>query len=363
MRFIREYKIIFLILFIIFYIIFISYRLTFKSEIPKEEYQEHVEEAYYSLQRRDYSAFISALKKTVSSKPDDYNSTSALAHLLYQYGDYEGARKYFQQILQYHGHLKTRGIAETYYYLGMIAVKENNKTKAIKYFEKAIEIEPEYGEAYAGLALCHEGETKIEIYRKGIENASWDVENYIGLLTYYKDNGYDLSTISFEELQDLIPLEGANSLVLSKIGHIFYEYSNKDVAMIIHEKALEKNETLEMSHRELGSIYEEKGLYEKAEKSYKQAIEYDQEVLNFINLARLYYKLGKYKETVETLRECIYYEDFDSNNEGIYLLARAYYKLGDYENALYWLKRCDADNDDIVEFRKRLQQKIKEQEE
>ncbi|AZR74090.1 hypothetical protein BBF96_12195 [Anoxybacter fermentans] len=219
------------------------------------------------------------------------------------------------------------------------------------------EVDPTYGKAYSGLAIGYEGEKVVEIYKKGIKNDPGEVENYLDLLHWYEQNNYDLSTISYEELQKLIPLENATGEVLARIGNFLYAFvNNEDTAMIVHEKALEKDDTLSLSYRDLGEIYKRKGLYKKAEISYKNAIRYDNRAENYNGLAHLYYILGEYEKTIETLLECIYYDEIDG-----YLMAMAYYKLGDYENALNWLKQYDSSDEEANELRKIIERKLSEQ--
>ncbi|AZR74109.1 hypothetical protein BBF96_12295 [Anoxybacter fermentans] len=352
MKFIWKYKKMIILLLII--LIYIGYRLTLN---PEEQYKKYVERARESLIVMNFSGVIRNLKKAVKYKPDDYEALRSLAFFLWHNGDYKEAKKYFEQLIEYHGEEKIRGIAEAYYYLGLVRLKEGNRVLAVSYFKKAIEVDPTYGKAYSGLAIGYEGEKVVEIYKKGIKNDPGEVENYLDLLHWYEQNNYDLSTISYEELQKLIPLENATGEVLARIGNFLYAFvNNEDTAMIVHEKALEKDDTISLSYRDLGEIYKRKRLYKKAEISYKNAIRYDKRAENYNGLAHLYYILGEYEKTIETLLECIYYDKIDR-----YLMAMAYYKLGDYENALNWLKQYDSSDEEVIELQRVIERKLSEQ--
>ncbi|AZR74103.1 hypothetical protein BBF96_12265 [Anoxybacter fermentans] len=353
MKFIRKHKKIFILSVIIF--IYVSYCLTLDSE---EQFKKYTEKARNSIMAHNFSNAIRYWQKAIKYKPDDYETLRSLANFLYDI-DYKKAKKYFQQLIKYHGDKKIRGVAEAYYYLGKIAFEEDDKEQAISYFKKAIEADPTYGKTYASLAIFFEGEKEIEIYKKGIKNAPDEVENYIKLfLSYYNEEKYDLSTISFEELRNLIPLENATGEILSRIGNLLYGMANNiETAIVVHKKALEKDDTIARSYRDLGGIYKLKGLYEKSEEYYKAAIQYEKDIENFSGLAHLYYILGEYKKTVETLLECLKYDDIDSGNTE-YIMAMAYYKLGDYKNALYWLEQYDSRDEDIIKFQKYLQRKL-----
>ncbi|AZR74088.1 hypothetical protein BBF96_12185 [Anoxybacter fermentans] len=351
MKFIWKYKKMIILLLII--LIYIGYRLTLN---PEERYERYVEKAHKSLMAMNISGVIRNLKEAVKYKPDSYEALHDLGFWLEYKGKYDEARKYFEQLIKYHGNEKLPGVANAYYYLGKMALKEDNKERAKLYFEKVIDIDPTYGKAYASLALCYEGEKRVEIYKKGIKSDPNEASNYIQLCLFYSDK-YDLSVISFEELKKLIPLENATGEVLSRIGNLLYAFSgNIDTAMIVHEKALEKDDTLSLSYGDLGGIYKRKGLYKKAEISYKNAIRYDNRAENYNGLAHLYYILGEYEKTIETLLECIYYDKIDR-----YLMTMAYYKLGDYENALYWLKQYDSSDEEVIELRKIIEGKLSEQ--
>ena len=78
------------------------------------------------------------------------------ADLLYKMNDWDGAGKIYQTILVQHRDSQAEAdVVRIYYRLGMVRQNLGERKKALNMFEKALEIDPDYARAHAGLADCN----------------------------------------------------------------------------------------------------------------------------------------------------------------------------------------------------------------
>lgn len=107
-----------------------------------------------------------------------------------------------------------------------------------------------------------------------------------------------------------------------------------DEAIGYLERALTIYHRLPTSHVYLGIMYGIKGELEKAEKAYKDALAISStNVYAKTNLANIYYRQGKYHESLDLLNE-VKPELYSANDK--YLLYLIYSRLGDYDTAMEW---------------------------
>ena len=86
-------------------------------------------------------------------------------------------------------------------------------------------------------------------------------------------------------------------------------------------------------HNDLGVVYEQKGLYDLAEKEYVKALKKQEHwAVPYFNLGNLYYKQGSYKKAEHSYRKAL---DIDTDNPDVLNnLAYLLYEQGRCEEAL-----------------------------
>ncbi len=189
-------------------------------------------------------------------------------------------------------HNVPKGIADSYYYLGIGYFLSENTALAMKYANKAIE--------------------------------------------YSKDKG------KYKWL--------ANSYTL--LGEILRSLKKYDSALKYFKEALklaEKNNNLKMASvalSNIGNIYFEKGDYKKAEEYYRKGLKLAKKsnnrksyiALNNFNLGISLYKQKKYKEAIPYLKESAkLYKEINNVKyyvDSVYFLAKSYIEIGDKKTAL-----------------------------
>jgi serine/threonine protein kinase/tetratricopeptide (TPR) repeat protein len=248
--------------------------------------------------------------------------------------------------------------------------------KSVEYFQQAIEKDPAYALAYAGLADSYitlgdwQGLSPKEAFpeaRKAAEKAleiddllaeahnslayikyiyEWDWPgaekafklaitlnpNYATAHQWYAEfltimGRFDEALKEIKRAQELDPL----SLIINAIGGWPYIYSRKyDQAIEHFQKTLEMDPDFRPARSYLGRTYIGKGRYKEALREY--------EILNDLNgIGLAYAKMGKIKEAQQVLNELI------ERSKNIYVppsrIAFIYFALGDNDTGFEWLEK------------------------
>ncbi len=122
--------------------------------------------------------------------------------------------------------------------------------------------------------------------------------------------------------------------------------------------AISLNPAYGPSHNLLGVIYTQKGLYQKAEQEFKKALEdiaYPTKEAVYLNMAKLYLKMGKRQKALSTLDQAIVinkdyspayaFKGYIYALQGDYLRAKELYKAAldrDRENGRYWFALAEV---------------------
>ena len=112
------------------------------------------------------------IKKARKENPDDIALMRAEAEMYYNAGDMVGYKKIINEVIS-----KDPNNPELYYNLGVASKKNNEVEAAMKFYDKAIELKPDYVEAIinkADLILSKEGEIIEEMNSLGTSNADYD---------------------------------------------------------------------------------------------------------------------------------------------------------------------------------------------
>ena len=211
-----------------------------------------------------------------------------------------------------HGYIKnqeTHKIAYVEFFRALTYQYRSNNEKAIEHYTKAIELKPDYFEAYdnRGIAYCKKGdfEKGIQDHSKAIELKPDDPEAYNNRGVAYLMKG------DFEQaIQDCT-------------------------------KAIEIRPDLVQAYHNRGLAYRKKGDFEQAIQDYTKAIELkpdDPGAYNSRGVA--YYKKGDFEQAIQDYTKAIELKpDLAQayNNRGI-----AYLMKGDRDRAQEDLKRADA---------------------
>ncbi|MDD9897361.1 MAG: tetratricopeptide repeat protein, partial [Gammaproteobacteria bacterium] len=141
------------------------------------------------------------IKKNKSESPA--NSDSSIVMSLYNSGDYAGMEKAARNLLKQHANS-----ADLNNLLGVSLHKQNNFVDALKYYDIALKIKPEYAGVYRNKAMTLSAAGRdneaVKIYNQALdlEPNDMDLLNDRGAL-YQKLGNYDLAMGDFNKVLSL----------------------------------------------------------------------------------------------------------------------------------------------------------------
>jgi DNA-binding winged helix-turn-helix (wHTH) protein/TolB-like protein/Tfp pilus assembly protein PilF len=256
--------------------------------------------------------------------------------------------------------------------------------QAIEFFNKAIEIDPNYGAAYAGLADCYnmlvvygrlqpkEGFPKakeaaakaLEIDESSAEAHSsmafikfrwdWDrtatereFQTAIKLKPAYAPahQWYSSYLVAVERFDEAIAeakrteeLEPLSFVASSHLGWIYYLSGRNDEAIEQCRKILELDPSSFPARRYLGLAYEAKGMYPDAIAEFQTGVKLSGSPLMLALLGHAYAVAGKRAEARQVLDDLQQLQE--QRYVSPYTVAAIYAGLGDQEKAFEWLDKA-----------------------
>ena len=164
--------------------------------------------------------------------------------------------------------------AEEWKKLGNVQLDSANYLKAIEYYQKAVEVDNDYFDAYYNLGSSYffllEYDKAIEYYNIALSKDSTDVDPYIALGAIYTENQDYHKAIEYYERA--IEVDSSSFGAYYSLGVSYYSLLEYDKAIEYLKEAITKNETEAVSFFVLGRVYAEKQDYDKAIEMVKQGI-------------------------------------------------------------------------------------------
>jgi serine/threonine-protein kinase len=264
----------------------------------------------------------------------------------------------------------------------MDQTSEENLAKAEQSLRQAIDLDPNYAQAYASLALAHQErisgfvsdgtEDFIAGFRQVHEYADRALElgpnlpeSHIakGVAKSSGDWDFDGGLQHFARALELVP-NHLDALSWSGTPHLFSLRHNKSVPLF--EKVLQLDPLSITAHRDLGNAYQAAGRIDEAIATYEQALRLQPDTARVHGyLARIYLDAGKFEsaaghasqEPVGWVRDMLaimlnskgqdsdayqaavkaYEDKYGASNS--YQLAEMYGYVGDLDNTFKWLKK------------------------
>jgi TolB-like protein/tetratricopeptide (TPR) repeat protein len=257
-------------------------------------------------------------------------------------------------------------------------------TKALKYFQHAIDIDPDYAPAYAGLCDSYEtisqfGSPKPEVWEKGkaVANRALELDDTLaeahrcratGLLRHEWD--WVESEKEYQRALQLNPGDpdtyGEYGVALGRMGRTneaiamtkrafeldplsaqsavtvavsYYNGRQYDRAIEQARRAVELDPTFIQGHRWLGLGYAAKGKFPEAIDEFKLTVKLSPGNLSYLtNLARLYAWAGKLTEARQALAQV---KDLSKTQFiSAWAIAMVYTALGDKDEAFAWMDKA-----------------------
>ena len=221
--------------------------------------------------------------------------------------------------------------------------------KALQYFKKATERDPNDPMAWYGLGYCHAGlnnhKSAIEAYKQAIRVNPYDEITHFQLGNYYTKLGRNEDAImSYREVIRINPeFEAAHF----NLGVAYTRLGRYDEGRRAFEEVIRINPEAISAHYNIATTYAMLGQYQRAIESQKEVIRLKPEfVPAHFNLGLVYGKLGWADKEMNAYKEAI---RIDPNfAPAHYSIGHAYLQQGDKAAALDQYKILKTLDDDLA---------------
>ena len=237
--------------------------------------------------------------------------------------------------------------ADFYFFRGEEHRIKEEYNKAISFYEKALQIDPEYKDArfHLGLAYYCRGLYAVETIRRLIK-VSRHLFQELGREATVQEIAKNMG-VPVKKVRKILEF-GQKSISLgAQIGKEknsyfkdFIKKDDEDSAIENFRKATQKNPQDAGAFFLLGMLYYEKGDYKRAIEAYQENIRIipDNSSIIYNNLGWAYGELGKYQEAVDAFKEAV--KQNPENADFHYGLGWVYNELKDYKKAVESYKQA-----------------------
>ena len=212
---------------------------------------------------------------------------------------------------------------------------------------KALEMDPHSAEAYTSLGSV---KGSYEWDRPGAEEAFRRAialnPNYVTAHHWFADHLISLGRFgeAMAELTRAQSLDPLSSIIDSDAAGYFFYAGRYDEALAEVRKALELDPNFAPSHRQLGGILEQKGMYEEAIAAFERASELSGgATYSLTGLAHSYALAGRREDSLRLLLDAD--EIAKTKYVSPYSIAAVHVALGDFDRAFEWLDRAVEQRD------------------
>lgn len=200
------------------------------------------------------------------------------------------------------------------YKLGIMASNAGHYSEAIKFFEKVLQLNPDYKDALIEKAFAH-----------------MQLNEYKEALNYYNQ---------------LLKLYPEDAQTYYGLGIIYDNLDNKDLSIQNFLEAIKRNEKNDLYYFELGRTYHKYDQRENAEQCFLKQISLNP---SSVNVAKSYNYIGYYALENQKFDEALnYYKSAvmhaPDNPDYLYNLGLTYYKLNQNELALQYFQKAVEKN-------------------
>lgn len=290
---------------------------------------------------KEYSQYI------INSDTNSAENWFLYGNALWIAGEIQEAKKAFEKVIEL-----DPNYADAYYQLS--SLNSDNTEKAISYLNKFMELKPDYkAEVYYQIALIYESKKNYKKMLEYIEKSIKEDESYLKpryLLAYYYESKNDLKT-AIEKYNEILKIDPSNVEILNHLGEIYLSPSINDIekAKSYFDKAVEIDTSNAVALYWLSLISEEKKDYEKAVYYLEKYSEPETNPAVALKLSYYYTLLNNYPKAISLLEKL--HSRWPENLEITYYLALGYEDTEKYDkayNLLVELSTKNFQNDDAI---------------
>lgn len=174
-------------------------------------------------------------------------------------------------------------------------------TEAIKAYNKAIELNPQYTDTYINRGALYDDLGK---YQQAIKDYNKAIELNPQYAKAYNNRGNAYVTLgkykqAFKDFNKAIELNPREAALYSNRGIAYAKLGNAQQAFKDFNKAIELNPQYAKAYNNMGALYFDLGKYQQAIKAYNKAIELNPPfAAAYNNRGEAYYKLGDTQQAI-----------------------------------------------------------------
>jgi len=295
------------------------------------------DEIMYIVSKTEPENKFELLEKIIAINPNHLQAKLDLGILCYRKNDLEYAKKLFDEVV------RTEKNPRAYYYLGLIYNAQNEHTKAIDCFLRAIKYDKtnvnnyyyELAKAYCDINWLNEAQIALLrslsiLSDKTPYDDTIDEHYFLLAWIYSKKNDIKgaISNLNIIEKNSHVfnKAQVLKNMLLAKEGNIIEAKTNL-------EKLYETNKDNPMIYSALGEIYKELKIYKKAIETYKEGLKAFPASFGFLSeIVDILIDDKNYTEALQFAQDFIKtYQNCPSAHNS---LARIYYRQKEYQKAL-----------------------------
>src|SRR5271154_914446 len=259
----------------------------------------------------------------------------------------KGARAYFDQAIEEDPNYAQAysGLADTYALLGdwqyAVMTPKEALPKAKAAAIKALELDSSLGEAHNSLAFCLDGfdwdlDAGGKEFRRAIElNPGYATAHHWYAWHLALLSRYDEALLEMKKAENLDPLSLIINADLAELLVLAHSY---DESIRQSRKTIEMDPNFPLAHNQLGQAYLQKHMYDEAVAELQKAVQFSAGSPTCIaNLARAYVASGNRSDAVKLLNDLKRRSNPGYSNASE--IAMIYASLGDTEQAMNWLEK------------------------
>jgi superkiller protein 3 len=300
----------------------------------------------YYEKNKDYVKAEEMFRKAVQETPDDWQAHLYLGLALAQQEKYSEAEKSFRKAHEIAPEEKKDLVYSNQhaffvdnYNKGITANSTKNYDEAIRYFKKAVAVEPDYVKGHINLGVAYsmmgDENMALEAFEEAVKVDSSSVEAWRNLgITYQTLKRYEDARGAYQKVVDLDPedVDGMFSL-----ADMLFNEKEHEKALQYYNKIAEKRSDEPALHYQIGASYFSLDQFGEASMAFQKAAalsrDTDPELYwdAMYNLGVAYLKLEEYDAAISTFDQLLELNETAELHE---LLGRAYSKKGMKEKAI-----------------------------
>ena len=285
------------------------------------------------LRNQDWRNSETLWNATLETHPDSSIALNNLGLIYAEWGEYERAINLYQHLLQRHP--RQDAIERVYTNLGDAYAGNEQFDAAFDAYQQSLQADPEYVEAYLGLARLNTGlrdyAGAARIYELALEFEPNNerVAEELGKLRFIEGQ-FDAATALFQQVLNSNPYAMA---AYNGLGLCYSNSGQYDNAYLTYQQALAIEPESTLIRNSLGTLYMAQGESEKAIRQFQELLRIEPENVEVRNnLGTLYLRTEQYADALRELMETVKRQPDDPRM--ISNLAQAYAGVGLPEQAI-----------------------------